>query len=313
MAAGSDEDEDGRLEWDNETAWTRYGNLNLGRAKIPLPYFWNIFPAIGKALGRMYRGVVTPTEAAVEVSTMMWNSLSPLTMPEASWRGLAIAAAPSSVRGIVETLGNMDYRGEQIYRDPFPGQYTPDSMMSPEASMSDPVRMVAQWLSKGAYKLTGGDPAKEPGLLTVDFNADALTHLWEYYTGGAGKELMRAVSVEAWRDPNRRFVLRGFYGRPNPYGVSSNFYDLREDGLRAEQALKKAIADGDREEQSRIRSEYKTVLQALPQAKSAHKRAQDLYKKAKAAKGEEREKLIKQRDEILGRVVRKHDEQLARQ
>lgn len=313
MASGSDEDEDGRLEWDNQTAWNRYGNLNIGSYKIPLPYFWNIFPGIGKALGRMYRGVVTPTEAALEVSTMMWNSLSPLTMPEASWRGLAIAAAPSSVRGIVETLGNMDYRGEQIYRDPFPGQYTPDSMMSPEASMSDPVRMVAQWLSKGAYKLTGGDPAKEPGLLTMDFNADALTHLWEYYTGGAGKELMRAVSVEAWRDPNRRFVLRGFYGRPNPYGVSSNFYDLREDGLRAEQALKKAIADGDREEQSRIRSEYKTVLQALPQAKSAHKRAQDLNKKAKAAKGEEREKYLKQRDEILGRVVRKHDEQLSRQ
>jgi hypothetical protein len=60
MAGSSDEDEDGRLEWDNTGAWEKYMNLHFpGGYKLPLPYLWNMFPAIGQALGQIYRGVTT--------------------------------------------------------------------------------------------------------------------------------------------------------------------------------------------------------------------------------------------------------------
>ena len=298
MAGSSDEDEDGRLEWDNTGAWEKYMNLHFpGGYKLPLPYLWNMFPAIGQALGQIYRGVTTVEEAALTVAGAAFDSLTPLSLPEFSWTGSALALTPSLLRPAVETMANMDYQGRDIYMNPFPGQYKPDSAMNPDAALSSVTKKLFEW--------TGGDPARKPGVLTADINPAAMQHIFEQYIGGMGKELMRFTK---WDDPNSRPIIRRFKGVPNPYGVSSNFYELREAKQYAKQALKDAEDARDREGIRRIKTEYANLLRLDKTIEEAHKRARELYTQAQGEEDKARkEALIKKRDQILGRVVRRND------
>lgn len=301
MAGLSDEDEDGRLEWDNEGAWSKYMNLHLpGGYKIPLPYFWNLFPATGQVLGQLYRGVTTPDEAALSLAGAAFDSMSPLTVPEASWEGAALGLTPSILRPVVENLTNMDYQGRPIYLDPFPGQYKQDSHMNPSSGLSS--------VTKALFKWTGGDVGRKPGAMTIDVNPAALQHLMEQYGGGAFGEIIKALDVDM-NEPNRWPVVRRFYGKPNPYGVSSNFYELREEEGYAAQAIRDARKAGNREEVARLRADYRSVLRVSNLIKGAHKAAQELSQKISAeTDSTRRQELIAERDRILGAVVNRYDE-----
>lgn len=301
MAGLSDEDEDGRLEWDNEGAWSKYMNLHLpGGYKIPLPYFWNLFPATGQVLGQLYRGVTTADEAALSLAGAAFDSMSPLTVPEASWEGAALGLTPSILRPVAENLTNMDYQGRPIYLDPFPGQYKQDSHMNPSSGLSS--------VTKALFKWTGGDVGRKPGAMTIDVNPAALQHLMEQYGGGAFGEIIKALDVDM-NEPNRWPVVRRFYGKPNPYGVSSNFYELREEEGYAAQAIRDARKAGNREEVARLRTDYRSVLRVSNLIKNAHKAAQELSKKISAeTDSTRRQELIAERDRILGAVVNRYDE-----
>lgn len=83
---------------------------------------------------------------------------------------------------------------------------------------------------------------------------------------------------------------------------------MREAKQYAKQALKDAEDARDREGIRRIKTEYATLLRLDKTIEEAHKRARELYTQAQGEEDKARkEALIKKRDQILGRVVRRND------
>jgi len=303
MAAGSGEDEDGRLEWDNTDSYTRYNHLHVpgSNVKVPLPYGWNLFPALGQALGRLHRGVIKPEQVYGELGRMVFDTLSPVSIPEFTPEGLAVGLTPSVPRPLAEIVANLDYRGIPIYSEPFPGTLDLDSKQDQDSAYAG--------ITTAIYELTGGKPADAPGaLLPIDINPNAMGHVIEGIFGGTLRFAEKLLQADDWSDTDKRPLVRRVYKRPNPYGVQGNFFDLREESNMKVNARKLALEEGDTEEVRRIDSEYGSFIAVNDDLRRAYEEAKPLLEAASQAEDfATREVYRKKADQVMGQVIRRFD------
>ena len=303
MAAGSDEDEDGRLEWDNTDSYTRYNHLHVpgSNVKVPLPYGWNLFPALGQALSRVHRGVLKPEQVYGELGRLVFDTLSPVSIPEFTPEGLAVGLTPSVPRPLAEIVANLDYRGIPIYSEPFPGTLDLDSKQDQDSAYAG--------ITTAIYELTGGKPAEAPGaVFPIDINPNAMGHVIEGIFGGTLRFAEKLLQADDWADTDKRPIVRRVYKRPNPYGVQSNFFDLREESNLKVNALKLAQEEGDTEEVRRINSEYGSYIAVNDDLQRAYEEAKPLLEAASQAEDfATREVYRKKADQVMGQPIRRFD------
>jgi len=314
-AAGSDEDEDGRLEWDNEKWYNKARNLVIGIGggkilKLPLPYLWSLGFFAGQLLESVTRGVMDPGEAGTLMAANILNDMTPLQFgsePNTFFnKGLAAQLLPSAMQPIGELIVNRDYRGEAILRERFPGETTP----ARERGTSDWV--VSNTVAEVLADLTGQDALDVGG--PFDWNPDAIEALYDEFTGGAGASIGRVLKVGqaafAGRLPEIKDVplLRRFAGIGSYGGVRTNYFDLKE---RSELVIGRYRAfgkKGDRESQQYIVDQDPTAYRFARRIRSTEKRRKALYEKRNAAETpEERQAIEAQIDDLLGRVVEDFD------
>ena len=320
MAAGSDEDEDGRLEWDNEKWYNKARNYVLGIGagkilKLPLPYFWSIPFFAGQLLESVTRGAMNASEAGALLAANIANDLTPFSFgsePNTFMnRGLLVQFLPDVVRAPFELAVNRDYRGEAILRERFPGETTP----ARERGKSDWV--VSNTVSKVLAGLTGQTPLDIGG--PFDWNPDAVEYLYDEYFGGAGATAGRiakvAQSALAWEAPEmydipvlRRFAGIGSYG-----GVRNNYFDLKERVEKANSRYRALGKQGDKDSQAWIKEQDPTALGYANRIRWTEKRRKALYDERNAAESKEDRRAIEDKiDALLGAAVEDFDKKEAK-
>lgn len=320
MAAGSDEDEDGRLEWDNEKWYNKARNYVLGIGagkilKLPLPYFWSIPFFAGQLLESVTRGAMNASEAGALLAANIANDLTPFSFgsePNTFMnRGLLVQFLPDVVRAPFELAVNRDYRGEAILRERFPGETTP----ARERGKSDWV--VSNTVSKVLAGLTGQTPLDIGG--PFDWNPDAVEYLYDEYFGGAGATAGRiakvAQSALAWEAPEmydipvlRRFAGIGSYG-----GVRNNYFDLKERVEKANSRYRALGKQGDKDSQAWIKEQDPTALGYANRIRWTEKRRKALYEERNAAESKEDRRAIEDKiDALLGAAVEDFDKKEAK-
>ena len=320
MAAGSDEDEDGRLKWDNEKWYNKARNYVLGIGagkilKLPLPYFWSIPFFAGQLLESVTRGAMNADEAGALLAANIANDLTPFSFGSEPSnimnRGLLVQFLPDVVRAPFELAVNRDYRGEAILRERFPGETTP----ARERGKSDWV--VSNTVSKVLAGLTGQTPLDIGG--PFDWNPDAIEYLYDEYFGGAGATAGRiakvAQSALAWEAPEmydipviRRFAGIGSYG-----GVRNNYFDLKERVEKANSRYKALGKQGDKDSQAWIKEQDPTALGYANRIRWTEKRRKALYEERNAAESKEDRRAIEDKiDALLGAAVEDFDKKEAK-
>ena len=245
----SDEDDDGRLKWDNLGMWDRSFNFHLPGIglKLPLPYFWNLPLAAGQEVGRALRGVREWGESATDIVGMASDTLMPVSVPAYDIQGIVQALMPTSLRPFVDVAVNRDFKGDKIYNTGF-DSVTPDHTLNTDA--------LPAGVTKFIYEMTGGDISKSPekqGPLVVDINPRAMEYLFEEVLGGLGDGLanMSSTAVDLWNagkvDVRDVSIVRRFASTPNPYGPVGSFYEISTELQARRKALR--IAE-EREDQS---------------------------------------------------------------
>ena len=110
----SDEDEDGRLLWDNEKWYNKARNIVVGIAggkilKLPLPYLWSLPFFAGQLMESVARGAMNPQEASVLMLANIANDLTPADFGSEPGtfmnQGLLVQVLPDVIRAPFEARG----------------------------------------------------------------------------------------------------------------------------------------------------------------------------------------------------------------
>ncbi len=192
MMSGTDDD--GELFYDKVDDYTKSHNLVLmdptsdtGRFfKIPLPYGYGSFFAMGRAGAEMQRGKDFAT-AIGNLGTTIMDSFNPV-----GGAGTLInLIAPTAIDPLVDLFAtNRDYAGKPIMPDqPQYGPPIPDNQRY-WGSVSPYFKGITDTLNK----LTGGDDVV-PG--TIDVSPETLQYLFGVVTGAAGSFYERNADLVA--------------------------------------------------------------------------------------------------------------------
>jgi len=319
QSLGSDEDEDGRLEWDNEPWYNKARNLAFGYGaskifKLPLPYFWSLPFLAGQLLDSLTRGVMTPDEASTYLAAATLNDLTPLEFGSdrdtfVNKRTLT-QLLPTPLSTASDLIVNLDYRGRPIMRERFPGEKTPARERGtgrPEEMLSGLSQSVVDFVAK----MTGQDPMSAPGNIG-DWNPDAVEYVITDTFGGLGSSVLRGGKiVEAIFSDEKEAKLgdypvsRRFFGHAAVGGVSANYFALKEHIERLESRYRA----GDKETRAWLKEQEPTAYKSMQALKTAEKRRKYLLNKRDAAKTSEDKKAAEDALEAhLGKFVSRFDE-----
>ena len=262
LLAGRDEEED-RSYYDDLSRWERDTNMIIflpgseKRLKIPLPWGYSLFWAMGQRAGDMFTGTAGPIESARSLAANMDNQLNP-------WGGGTLPL-PTFMDPIYHASVNKKFYGAPIQKEDFPFDApTPAAYKSLPQTNSFYVK-----LSQFMNSALGGDSVT-PGSMRNFMNKTGLTDrakleskseddvewvlsgsmmehfahgyfagpvkLMERLAGGVGSLVTGDVSVPKGKDIP---VLRRFYASEvSDWMTSSRFYELRDRVLIANEYVK---------------------------------------------------------------------------
>ena len=186
----SDEDDDGQLFYDKVPEYRNERNFHIvgwgtGRnpAAVPMPYGYNIFPYAGQNLGKVVRGVKSPSEAMGDVAAALFNAFSPV-----NGGSETTLVSPFFTDPLIEMGENADWTGTPIYPR-YPAVGAPDSEVY-FSGASEASKAIASFLNSA----TGGD-FREAGWISV--SPETIDHLSAFVTGSAGAFVGRTSDLLA--------------------------------------------------------------------------------------------------------------------
>ena len=218
-ALSSDEDEDGKKDYDEISDYTlehnilvdTYGLSDDKYIKIPLGYGINSAVNLGRAISRVQRGEYTVGQASSSIFGTLLESISPIGgVNEFGEIGdYAVTATPTVLEPGVALLTNRDYDGSPIYKEGSQFGLQKPSSQTHWTTTSGLSKSIATTIND----LTGGSEVT-PGAANV--SPDVIDYLFGYYTGAAGmfalrtaeapsrlwtpsKTITRAISLERYR------------------------------------------------------------------------------------------------------------------
>lgn len=196
------------------------------KVKIPLPYGFNIFPAMGSALFDLFTG----QDDGTEFTSRMFNVAESAVNPLGSSGSLLQAITPTAFDPIVELSENKKFHGGPIRKMGYnPSKKTPDSELYFN-SVNPELKSMTKYLNR----LSGGNQ-KRSGW--IDINPENVEHIIETITGGTGKFVMNSLeTTKNIFDPkeqinmNRLPVIRRFVGEKGETDNMRIVYEMLKEG-----------------------------------------------------------------------------------
>jgi Large polyvalent protein associated domain 38 len=332
-ALSPDDDDTGENRWDAKIGeWTKDHNLvfmnpwaesddNMVAFKLPLPYGYNIFPAIGRRISETLRGKegATAAHSAGQIVAGTFDSFSPVGSGSTlfdGWEGFVRGLSPTLMQPMVEIAVNMDYKGDPIQRSKEQyGRPIPEHMRG--FRNTGPV---AEWVTKQLAELTGGSDVRSGA---IDVSPAAIDHLAEFFTGGAGRTLKQALELpvrgiegdwDEFSNPRNWPVMNRFIEGKNQWYDSGRYYDIAGAVEITEAEMKAAAKIGDTARQNQIRKEFGAEVAVIGRFRVTNKRLSALRKALAAAEagGDEKaaEELQRQITELQRAAIRAYVEAL---
>jgi hypothetical protein len=209
QAMGQDDDDE--FFYDKIDTYTRHHNFIIPNLlsdkkgdyfKIPMPYGYNNYWALGDGISRLSHNVSEPAEVIVEQMGAFFDSYNPIGSGSGdnAWDALTKTIAPTVMTPFVEISMNQDFAGRPIVPEDFPGEPESPNAYKNFKYTSEVYKMIAQ----GMNSLTGGDQVRG-GL--VDVSPEHLEYAVRYFGGGAGSFVSGSVvtgynvlSGEKWQE-----------------------------------------------------------------------------------------------------------------
>jgi hypothetical protein len=193
-AAISEEDDDGELAYDKIPDWKLEMNLVWMRSDgnattVPLPYGYNVFPYLGKQIGKVMRGVKDPGEAFGDVASATFGAFSPVAMDQSENTGLNMVKllSPMATDTLIEMASNRDWLDRPIRPENPYGDYGPDAYKF-YGGAAESSKTIADFLNR----ISGGNMS-EAG--AIDISPEYIDHMTAFLTGGAGRFAGRASDI----------------------------------------------------------------------------------------------------------------------
>lgn len=280
----SDDDDDGESFYAKIPAFDKSRNLILmipgGKGehiKIPLPYGYNAFFAMGRSAVELARGA-SPAETMGDLLTTIVDAFNPIGGSES----LLNLIAPTIADPIVDLTRNRDYADRPIM--PEQSQFGPEV---PDAqrywgSVGPHWKAITDFLTE----VTGGDDVR-PG--AIDVSPETLEHLFGVVTGAAGAFFDRNVGLaQKLFDPEAELgigdvpvIRKAVGGKPGWYDKAA-FYE-RLDAIEQAKAYAKGYqAKGDQGAHAAFMRESAALLRLEPMAKQSQKAMNTIRKQRSA-------------------------------
>ncbi|AFV85286.1 LPD38 domain-containing protein [Alteromonas mediterranea] len=285
------DDEDDVPYWDKIPKGVRERNFIIPKTlwggepgeyvKIPLPYGYNIFYNLGDAAEAAINSDTRKSgDLAAEMALSVYASFVPLGSPvgDNGAESIALVAAPTITKPIVELATNKNFFGGPIYRENNPyGAQLRDSQMSMR-STGEAYKWMAGFMNDvigdgRSYKVNDENP-------WYDVSPDSIEHLVEFSLGGLyrfGSRIYDNVAKSAQGGELESTDIpfaRQLNGKVKPYADITQFYDAR-------QQLKNIDAEMDSlrgKERLEFRKEYGDKLRLQSLMSSLDKRMKQLRK-----------------------------------
>ncbi len=285
------DDEDDVPYWDKIPKGVRERNFIIPKTlwggepgeylKIPLPYGYNIFYNLGDAAEAAINSDTRKSgDLAAEMALSVYASFVPLGSPvgDNGAESIALVAAPTITKPIVELATNKNFFGGPIYRENNPyGAQLRDSQMSMR-STGEAYKWMAGFMNDvvgdgRSYKVNDENP-------WYDVSPDSIEHLVEFSLGGLyrfGSRIYDNVAKSAQGGELESTDIpfaRQLNGKVQPYADITQFYDAR-------QQLKNIDAEMDSlrgKERLEFRKEYGDKLKLQSLMSSLDKRMKQLRK-----------------------------------
>ena len=285
------DDEDDVPYWDKIPKGVRERNFIIPKTlwggepgeyvKIPLPYGYNIFYNLGDAAEAAINSDTRKSgDLAAEMALSVYASFVPLGSPvgDNGAESIALVAAPTITKPIVELATNKNFFGGPIYRENNPyGAQLRDSQMSMR-STGEAYKWMAGFMNDvigdgRSYKVNDENP-------WYDVSPDSIEHLVEFSLGGLyrfGSRIYDNVAKSAQGGELESTDIpfaRQLNGKVKPYADITQFYEAR-------QQLKNIDAEMDSlrgKERLEFRKEYGDKLRLQSLMSSLDKRMKQLRK-----------------------------------
>lgn len=287
MAAANREiggdDDDGKAFYDKIPDYIKETNFVLMAPwlgdgeyiKIPMPYGYNFFSAIGTHLDNVINGDSTAVKGALDITSAFFGAFNPLGMPNSDNAAVGVTKmiSPTLVKPFLEMAVNENFVGAPIYKEQSPfGLAKPDSHNAQRRTWE-----WAKGLSEFLNDSTGGDQF-ESGF--IDLPPEAFQHMTSFVTGGVGTlfgrsqdlvvKKMKGDEVESRDIP----FWRKYFGNISQSADVIEFYD-RADKVKL--AIKK-LEGLPKANRIKYINDNRGVVKMIPMFKAVDKKIRKLNK-----------------------------------
>ena len=297
-AIGGEDPEDDEKYWAKIPDWDKRANLILmnwmgqdGKAiKVPLPYGYNFFAAIGNMFGEVWSG----TKRGEDVAPYLFETGLQAFSPVGGGTDFTDMITPTVVKPLFEIRNNRDWKGSAIYKDRYGDETIPDSELAFD-SVNKNVQEFTTWLNEA----TGGNQHRAGELLGVDtsINPATIEHFAQFLGGGIGKELFRGFKIREKISEGEELeigdipLLRRFALAPTKYAAASLYRDRRDQILQVERTRKAGLPLSEEDRKllrlSAAKRSSESSIKKIRQRRRLYERGSEQYKKL-----EERERSV---------------------
>jgi len=298
---------------ENHIVVMRPGEKSLGKdgflesihyVKIPVPYGFNVFHALGQAVDV---SLYDPDDGAIKGAKMIASSIGNAFNPMGSASTLLQTITPTAFRWLADLGLNMNFFGAPIERKQADYEVKKAKSELYFKSTSE----TSKQISKGLNLMSGGE-THEPGFLNI--SPDAIDHVAEFLTGGAGRTLNQTVSLAAKLGTKKPItvreipVARRFLGEIPKYEDISRLYK-NTDRIRVVKKQYETFLTVDKRKAIEYRKEHKGLLWFTDKRKDAEGKSRPTVLKTFE---KEMKSLKNRRDELeaAGKDVEKINEVL---
>jgi len=223
------EDENGVNRWAAIPAGLKARNLIIllpggDMIRFPLPWGYNVFHALGTNVMDTVMGIQAPSSAAFSTVMSVADSFNPIGQSATFVQQFT----PTVLEPFVQWTENTAWHGGPVYKEPFPGQDTPNAYQH-----FNSVRDASKWGAQFMNEATGGNQFKSGWM---DVNPEMLDHASNALFGAAGTFAADVVDLArtVGDDPRKVGVrdvpfLNKFYATPSEYASESDFFGISQE------------------------------------------------------------------------------------
>lgn len=254
------DDDDGINKYDKIPNYVKLSNFIIpmpfgdgGYIKVPLPYGYNVFTALGTVMDNIIHGTQGPASGAKDILKTSLAGIMPVD-PSSGFIGFL----PTLFKPLGELAANENFAGAPIVPEGRVVDGLPDYLKS-WTKTPQVYKDVAALMNF----LTGGFMNKE-GVGLLDVSPETIEHLNNSYLGGIGRTV--AQTIELAMSPAFNYdvpaksipILNRLYGTVG-YDNTNAIYNEFNNQINAAKTLEKYVKDSG-QDVSEVRQEYANVL-----------------------------------------------------